>query len=218
MAAGNSVLVLQIQEGIETLKMQNFTDSTIPEILNGESGFHIYNVRMMTELILRQLREDQIYSFLDEEVEAIVLASCLHDIGKSRIPKSILNYPGKLSFEKYDIIKQHVVLGENIIRELDFGVIGLKVKQYAMEIARAHHERYDGTGYPDGLKGEEIPVSAQIVALADAYDALVSNRSYKEAFSPDVAYQMISSGGCGSFNESLLNCLGEIVNHNRVVC
>lgn len=217
MAAGNSVLVLQIQEGIETLKIQNFTDSTIPETLNGESGFHIYNVRMMTELILRQLREDHIYAFLDEDVEAIVLASCLHDIGKSRIPKSILNYPGKLSFEKYDIIKKHVVLGENIIRELDFGVIGLKVKQYAMEIARAHHERYDGTGYPDGLKGDEIPVSAQIVALADAYDALVSNRSYKEAFSPDIAFQMISSGGCGRFSESLLSCLGKIVNHNRVL-
>lgn len=217
MAAGNSVLVLQIQEGIETLKIQNFTDSTIPETLNGESGFHIYNVRMMTELILRQLREDHIYAFLDEDVEAIVLASCLHDIGKSRIPKSILNYPGKLSFEKYDIIKTHVSFGENIIRELDFGAVGSNVKQYAMEIARAHHERYDGTGYPDGLKGEEIPVSAQIVALADAYDALVSNRSYKEAFSPDVAFQMIYGGGCGSFNESLLNCLGEIVNRRSVL-
>jgi len=217
MASENSVLVLRTEEDVKTLEMQSVSDSTIPEILNGESGFHIYHVRMLTELILRRLQEEQLYSLSDEDIEAIAIASCLHDIGKSQIPKSILDYPGKLSPVEYDIIKKHSVFGENIIRELDFGELNPKIKQYAAEIARAHHERYDGTGYPDGLKGDEIPISAQVVALADSYDALTSNRSYKDAFSQDVAIQMISSGMCGVFNEALTDCLLRVVNHSSLV-
>ena len=158
MGLENSVLVLHMKDDVKTLEIQGVSESSIPEMLNGESGFHIYHVRMLTELILRRLQEEQLYSFSDEEIETIAIASCLHDIGKSQIPKSILDYPGKLSPLEYDIVKKHSTFGENIIRELDFGVLDSKVKEYAAEIARGHHERYDGTGYPDGLKGDEIPI------------------------------------------------------------
>ena len=217
MAGQNSVLILQTENGVQTTKIEYMDESTIPEMLNGESGFHIYHVRMLTELILRRLQEEQHYFLSDEDIEAIAMASCLHDVGKSQIPKSILDYPGKLSPLEYDIIKKHSIFGENIIRELDFGMDQPQVRKYAMEIARGHHERYDGTGYPDGLKGDEIPISAQVVALADSYDALTSNRSYKNAFSQDVAIQMISSGMCGVFNESLIDCLLSVVNHSTLM-
>ena len=217
MANENSVLVLQMANNVQKLKVENVTDNTVPEMLNGESGFHIYHVRILTKLILQRLQEEKKYSLSDEDIEAIAIASCLHDIGKSQIPKSILDYPGKLSPVEYDIIKKHSIFGENIIEELDFGEMSPLIKQYAKEITRSHHERYDGTGYPDGLRGEEIPVSAQVVALADSYDALTSNRSYKEAFSQDVAIQMISSGMCGVFNESLIDCLLRVVNHSSLV-
>lgn len=217
MASQNPVLVLQMENGVQTTKMEYMDESMIPEVLNGESGFHIYHVRMLTELILRRLQEEKRYSLSDEDIEAIAIASCLHDVGKSQVPKSILDFPGKLSPLEYDIIKKHSVFGENIIRKLDFGTNSPRIKEYAMEIARGHHERYDGTGYPDGLIGDKIPISAQVVALADSYDALTSNRSYKDAFSQDVAIQMISSGMCGVFNESLIDCLLQVVNHSTLV-
>lgn len=217
MANENSVLVLQMANNVQKLKVENVTDNTIPEMLNGESGFHIYHVRILTKLILQRLQEEKKYSLSDEDIEAIAIASCLHDIGKAQIPKSILDYPGKLSPVEYDIIKKHSIFGENIIEELDFGEVSPLIKQYAAQIARSHHERYDGTGYPDGLKGDEIPIPAQVVALADSYDALTSNRSYKDAFSQDVAIQMISSGMCGVFNESLIDCLLRVVNHSSLV-
>lgn len=217
MAGENTVLVLQVKDDVRTLEVQKLTDTTIPKELNGESGFHIYHVRMLTELILRRLQEEGIFPLSDEQIEAMAMASCLHDIGKSQIPRSILDYAGKLSPIQYDIIKKHSLFGEHIIRELEFDNLNSWVKQYAIEIARSHHERYDGTGYPDGLKGEEIPLSAQVVALADSYDALTSDRSYKKAFSQDVAIQMISSGMCGVFDDRLIDCLLRVVNHNSLV-
>ena len=217
MAGENTVLVLQMKDDIETLEVQKVTDVTIPKELNGESGFHIYHVRMLTELILRRLQEEGTFSLSDEQIEAMAMASCLHDIGKSQIPRSILDYVGKLSPIQYDIIKKHSVFGEQIIQKLNFNTLNPMVKQYAVEIARSHHERYDGTGYPDGLKGEEIPLSAQVVALADSYDALTSDRSYKDAFSQDVAIQMISSGMCGVFDDRLIECLLRVVNHSSLV-
>lgn len=213
----NSVLVLQAKENINSVQLQTVGEKSIPTELNGESGFHIYHVRMLTELILNQLREANGCSLPDEEIEAISVASSLHDIGKSKIPKSILDFPGKLSPLEYDIVKKHSVFGAQIIETCDFDGIDPKVKKYAAEIARYHHERYDGTGYPDGLIGEQIPLSAQVVALADSYDALTSNRSYKDALSQDVAIQMISSGMCGVFDERLLECLMKVVNHSSLV-
>ena len=201
----------------QSIKLEWLDDNNIPETLNGESGFHIYHVQMLTNLILKQLKKQGEISLSDEDIEAISIASSLHDIGKLQIPKSILDFPGKLSPVEYDIIKKHAVFGEAIVKELAFGGVNSKIGQYAAEIARGHHERYDGTGYPDGLKGEAIPLSAQVVAIADSYDALTSNRSYKEAFSQDVAVQMISSGMCGIFNEKLVDCLLKIVNHSSLV-
>lgn len=213
----NNVLVLELKENIDTLHLVALSENSIPEELNGESGFHIYHVRMLTELILKQLNETGHYSISEQEINDISVASSLHDIGKSKIPKSILDFPGKLSPLEYDIVKKHSVFGAEIIENSDFSSLGSEVKKYAAEIARYHHERYDGTGYPDGLKGEEIPLSAQVVSLADSYDALTSNRSYKDAFSQDVAIQMISSGMCGIFNEKLIDSLLKVVNHSSLV-
>lgn len=217
MSKGNSVLVFDLEQDVRKLTLASFTEHTIPEMLNGESGFHIYHVRMLTEFLLRHLKKEQLCSLMDEDIEAISIASSLHDIGKLQIPKSILDFPGKLSPVEYDIIKKHSVFGEKMIRELDFGVMDPRIQKYAEEIARYHHERYDGTGYPDGKRGDEIPLSAQVVALADSYDALTSNRSYKDAFSQDVAIQMISSGMCGVFDEMLVDCLLKVVNHSSLV-
>lgn len=217
MADTNAVLAMNDADKTNTLTVEFVNEKNLPELLNGESGFHIYHVRMLTELILRQLIAQGTCSLDEDDVQAIALAACLHDVGKSRIPKSILDFPGKLSPVEYDIVKKHAAFGEVIINELDFGEIDPKVRRYAAEIARAHHERYDGTGYPDGLKGDAIPLSAQVVSLADSYDALTSNRSYKDAFSQDVAVQMISSGMCGVFNETLIDCLLKVVNHSSLV-
>lgn len=216
MTIGNTVLELKQEGDVQRLKLTAVTESSIPETLNGESGFHIYHVRMLTELLLNQLKKQGGCSLSDEDVQAIAVASSLHDIGKSQIPQSILNFPGKLSPVEYDIVKKHAVFGESIINHLDFGDIDPKIQRYAAQIARAHHERYDGTGYPDGLNGDAIPLCAQVVSLADSYDALTSNRSYKDAFSQDVAVQMISSGMCGVFNEVLIDCLLKVVNHSAL--
>ena len=213
----NNILVLNSKDNVNTLALVSVSENSIPEELNGESGFHIYHVRMLTELILTQLCETGCCSLSKEQINAISIASSLHDIGKSKIPKSILDFPGKLSPLEYDIVKKHSLFGEEIIKNSDFSSVGSEIKQYAAEIARYHHERYDGTGYPDGLKGDEIPLSAQVVSLADSYDALTSNRSYKDAFSQDVAIQMISSGMCGIFNEKLIDALLSVVNHSSLV-
>lgn len=217
MKDANSILILNPEGDISSAEIVTVHEASIPEQLNGESGFHIYHVRMLTELILQQLKETEGCSLTDEEIEAISIASSLHDIGKSRIPKSILDFPGKLSPLEYDIVKKHTTFGAEIIDGCSVDAVSAEIKKYAKEIALYHHERYDGTGYPEGLKGEDIPLSAQVVSLADAYDALTSNRSYKDAFSQDVAIQMISSGMCGVFNEVLIDCLMKVVNHSALV-
>ena len=139
----------------------------------------------------------------------ISMASALHDIGKIGIDEKILNKPGKLTKEEFDIMKTHTLIGATMLENLKMyqGEILLEV---AYQICRWHHERYDGKGYPDGLKGEEIPISAQVVSLADVYDALVSDRVYKKAYSHEKAMEMILNGECGVFNPLLLECLVEI--------
>ena len=213
----SAVLALTQDGENKSVKILMFDETDLPETLNGESGFHIYHVRMLTELILNELKNQGLYSLSDYDVNAISVASSLHDIGKSLIPKSILDFPGRFSPLQYDIVKKHSAFGGEIIEALDFGDIDPKIKKHAAEIARYHHERYDGTGYPDGLIGDAIPISAQVVAIADSYDALTSRRSYKEAFSQDVAVQMISSGMCGVFNDVLIDALLTVVNHSALV-
>ena len=137
------------------------------------------------------------------------MASSLHDIGKIGIDDKILNKKGQLTDEEFEIMKQHTVIGVEILEDLQYYQDEPLVKT-AREICRWHHERYDGRGYPDGLKGEDIPISAQVVSLADVYDALVSKRVYKASYSHEKAMQMILNGECGAFNPLLLTCLKDI--------
>ena len=181
--------------------------SHIVEFRNGESGAHVRHIRIITEMLLHRLLEiSNNYSISAEQQDLIPLASTLHDIGKIGIDEKILNKPGRLTPEEFEVIKTHSMLGAEMLQKLEnFGEEPLL--QTAYEIARWHHERWDGRGYPDGLKGDDIPISAQLVALADAYDALTSERCYKKAFSHEKAVQMIQNGECGVFNPLLLQCL-----------
>ena len=182
--------------------------SHIVEFRNGESGMHVMNIGTLTEILLNQIsKKDDKYYLPYAERDLIVKASALHDIGKISIPEEVLNKPGKLTDEEFEAMKQHTVIGYQMLSDLGFQDEPLV--KVSREITRWHHERYDGRGYPDGFKGDEIPLSAQIVSLADVYDALTSERVYKPAFSHEKAIQMILNGECGAFNPLLLECLVE---------
>ena len=184
--------------------------SHIVEFRNGESGAHVRHIRIITEMLLHRLLEiSNNYSISAEQQDLIPLASTLHDIGKIGIDEKILNKPGKLTPEEFEVMKTHSMLGAKMLHDLD-NFAEQPLLQTAYEIARWHHERWDGRGYPDGLKGDEIPISAQLVSLADVYDALTSERCYKKAFSHEKAVQMILNGECGAFNPLLLQCLTDI--------
>lgn len=184
--------------------------SHIVEFRNGESGAHVRHIRIITELLLHRLLEiSSRYSITAEQQDMIPLASALHDIGKIGIDEKILNKPGKLTPEEFKVIQTHSMLGAKMLHDLD-GFAEQPLLQTAYEIARWHHERWDGRGYPDGLKRDEIPISAQLVSLADVYDALTSERCYKKAFSHEKAVQMILNGEYGAFNPLLLQCLTDV--------
>ena len=177
---------------------------------NSESREHILHIKTATEMMLRQLvKLTDAYPLTEADIALITTASSLHDIGKIRIPEEILNKPGRLTDEEFKIMKTHSELGAAIIKDMDFPQDHPLVHT-AWEICRWHHERWDGKGYPDGLKGEEIPISAQVVSIVDVYDALTSERCYKKAFDHDTAIQMILDGQCGQFNPILLMCLKEL--------
>lgn len=181
--------------------------SHIVEFRNNESGLHVVHIRTITELLLRRLRKKtDRYPLTETDISLISMASALHDIGKLNIPEQILNKPGRLTKEEFEIIKTHSAVGEHMLRQVPFSQNEPLVK-VAREICRWHHERWDGRGYPDGLKGDEIPISAQVVSLADVYDALTSERCYKAAFDHETALKMIVNGECGAFNPLLLECL-----------
>ena len=155
------------------------------------------------------MRKSENYDLSWSQQHMIATASALHDIGKIGIDEKILNKPGKLTKEEFEAMKQHTIIGARMLDSLEM-YHDEEMMKYAYEICRWHHERYDGKGYPDGLKGEEIPISAQVVSLADVYDALVSDRVYKKAYSHEKAMEMILNGECGMFNPLLLECLVEI--------
>ena len=180
------------------------------EFRSGERGTHMTNVSRITGLLLHRLLERTDRCPIGpEDIETVCIASSLHDIGKLLIPEDILTKPTALTPDEFDIVKQHTRLGAKIISDLPIYQNETIIK-YALEICRWHHERWNGEGYPDGLKGEDIPIAAQVVSLADAYDALTSKRCYKEAFSHEKALEMIRGGECGSFNPLLLECLNDI--------
>lgn len=187
--------------------------STIVEFRNGESGLHVMHIRIITELLLKTLvRRTDEYHLGSAAIALITNASALHDIGKISVDESILNKPGKLSKEEFEIMKTHSAIGAEMLKSVPHHQ-NEELLQVAHDICRWHHERYDGRGYPDGLKGEEIPISAQVVALADVYDALTSERVYKPAYSHEKAMEMIMNGECGAFNPILLECLAEQGDH-----
>ena len=177
---------------------------------NSESREHILHIKIATEMMLRQLvKVTDAYPLTEADIALITTASSLHDIGKIRIPEEVLNKPGRLTDEEFKIMKKHSELGAAIIKDMDFPQ-DHRLVHTAWEICRWHHERWDGKGYPDGLKGEEIPISAQVVSIVDVYDALTSERCYKKAFDHDTAVKMILEGQCGQFNPVLLKCLKEL--------
>ena len=184
--------------------------SQIVEFRNGESGAHVLNINTLTTMILEQLvKKTDKYHLSWSDRMLISTASSLHDIGKIGIDEKILNKPGRLTPEERKIMETHTVIGADMLSSLRmYGDEPLM--KVAYQICRWHHERYDGKGYPDGLKGEEIPISAQVVALADVYDALTSERVYKKAYSHEKAIEMICNGECGTFNPLLIECLRDI--------
>ena len=205
-----SLVTDQIQEKEKNNQMMISILSQIVEFRNGESGSHVLHINIITGMLLERLvqKTDQ-YHLLGNDRFLITTASALHDIGKIGIDEKILNKPGRLTKEEFEIMKTHTLIGASMLKSIEL-YQNEKLVQVAYQICRWHHERYDGHGYPDGLKGEEIPIAAQVVALADVYDALVSERVYKKAFSHETALKMILNGECGVFNPLLLECLTDI--------
>lgn len=181
--------------------------------VNGESGQHIRNIQRITAILLeRLLLKTDRYRLSFQDCIMISTASALHDIGKVGINTFILNKPGILTPEEYEVMKKHTLIGEHILKSGELSEFREEpLLKTAEQICRWHHERYDGSGYPDGLSGEEIPIAAQVVSIADVFDALMSKRSYKEALSAEVALRMIENGECGSFNPVLIECLKQAV-------
>ena len=184
--------------------------SHIVEFRNGESGQHVIHIRMLTELFLQRLmlKTDR-YPLTPVDINLICIASALHDVGKIAIPGEILNKPGRFTEEEFAIMKEHTTIGSTMMEAVPIHGSEALIK-VARDICRWHHERWDGRGYPDGLKGDEIPISAQIVALADVYDALTSPRVYKPAFPHEKAVEMILGNQCGNFNPLLMEILQEV--------
>lgn len=179
---------------------------TVVESRNLESGEHVMRVKGYTEILAREMmKEYPEYGLTEKRIEVIVSASALHDIGKIAIPDNILLKPGKLTQDEYEYMKSHTTRGCEILSNIK-DVWDEEYEKASYEICRHHHERYDGRGYPDKLKGDEIPVSAQLVSVADVYDALVNERVYKSAYSKEQAFSMIINGECGIFSPKLLEC------------
>lgn len=219
----NTMLLYARQQHLEEIIAEQFCEqeknnklmisilSHIVEFRNGESGRHVLHVNTITKDLLKQLvRCTDKYSLSKSDISLIATASSLHDIGKIAISDAILNKPGRLTAEEFEVIKTHSTIGADMLLDLPFEQQETPLVKTASEICRWHHERYDGNGYPDGLKGDEIPISAQVVALADVYDALTSERCYKKAYSHKESLKMILEGQCGAFNPTLLLCLQEI--------
>ena len=186
------------------------TLATALEFRDGDSGEHVKRMCARTRTIITKVSNTYSeYHLPSKEIEKIVLSSVLHDMGKISIPDAILNKPGRLTPEEFEIIKQHTVKGCEILQSVP-DIMNNEIYEYCYDICRHHHERWDGKGYPDGLKGDEITIWSQVVALADVYDALTSDRVYKKAFSKETAVNMICNGECGTFNPKLLAVFKEL--------
>lgn len=181
------------------------TLSTAIEFRDCESGEHISRIRDITKALLQEMIKRKEIALSDQEVELIGDAAVMHDVGKISIPDHILNKPGKLTEEEYELMKEHTIRGCELLENID-ALKKSELYEYCYDICRHHHERWDGNGYPDHLKGDEITLWAQAVSIADVFDALVSKRVYKKAYDYDTALYMIDHGECGVFNPKLLEC------------
>ena len=187
------------------------TLSTVIEYRDVESGKHIHRIKKFTELMLRELAHRfPEYNMTEEKIDLIASASSLHDIGKIAIPDSILLSPRRLTYDEFRIMKEHTVKGCDLLNQLD-SVERNEYFTYCYDICRYHHEKYDGMGYPDGLKGDQIPIWAQVVSVADCYDALTSDRPYKTAFTHEQAVEMIRTGACGAFSDEMMECFSAVL-------
>ena len=205
-----SIVSDQIHEKEKSNQMMVQLLSQIVEFRNGESGQHVLHIQTLTELLLdRLVQKTDKYELSSDECYLISTASAVHDIGKIAIDEKILNKPGKLTKAEFEIMKKHTLIGAEMIGKME-QFKEEPLMQTAYEICRWHHERCDGHGYPDGLKGDDIPIGAQVVALSDVYDALVSERVYKSAYTHEEAMKMILNGECGAFQPILLECLQDI--------
>ena len=184
--------------------------SSIIEYRSTESGSHILRIRRFTEILLTEVaRSCPEYGLTRDNISNIASAAALHDIGKISIPDIILNKPGRLTAQERDVMRTHTTNGSRMIEALS-GATSEEYLRYAYNICRYHHERWDGSGYPDGLKGEEIPICAQVVGLADAFDALTSHRVYKPAYPASAAANAVLNGECGEFSPKLLECFKHV--------
>lgn len=184
--------------------------STIVEFRDGESGSHIRRMRSITGVLMRTLSERfPEYRMPAEQIEMISSAAAMHDIGKIAIPDAVLLKPGRLTPEEFEIMKTHTTRGCELLQSLNYDQHD-EYYGYCYEICRHHHERWDGSGYPDRLSGNEIPIWAQVVSIADVYEALISKRVYKEAYTHEQAVRMIVNGECGQFNPALMQCFLEV--------
>lgn len=213
-----------VNEQIERLRKRNATTietlASIIEFRDCESGEHVQRIRRLTDIIMTQVSAMYPEYYLTKsEIDKIVMASVLHDVGKISIPDVILTKPARLTAEEFEIMKQHTIKGCDILERMPKDTLDPDIYEYSYDICRHHHERWDGRGYPDGLKGDEITIWSQVVAIADVYDALTSPRVYKPAFEHDKAVQMILSGECGVFNPKVLEAfkqtLEKVEMHNK---
>ena len=200
------IVAEQMHENEKTKNTMIQILSHVVESRNAESGQHVNHISFLTKMFLNQLNvRTSEYHFTNDEISSISQAAALHDIGKIAIPDYIINKQGKLTDEEYALMKKHTIFGAEMIEKMPEYEKDPFLK-IVHDICRHHHERFDGNGYPDGLVGNEIPLAAQIVSIADVYDALTSQRCYKPAFSHDKAVKMILNGECGVFNPLLLDC------------
>lgn len=180
------------------------------EFRNKESNLHISNVSNLTKIFMEEINASEYkYYFTKQEMVLISRAAALHDLGKVSIPDDVLNKPGKFTDDEFTLMKNHTLIGAQML-EADPAYKEEPLVKTAYKICRWHHERYDGCGYPDCLRGDQIPIEAQIVSIADVYDALTSERCYKKAFSHEEAIEMINNKECGEFNPMLIECLNNI--------
>lgn len=204
-----------VQQQVERLNRLNLSLveklASIIEFRDCESGEHVKRICRLTRILMTELSNAHPeYHLQAGEIENVARASVLHDIGKISISDMILNKPGRLTKEEFEIMKQHTLKGCEILESMS-DILDDGIYKYSYDICRHHHERWDGKGYPDGLRGDDISIWAQVVSVADVYDALTSVRVYKAAYSRETAVKMIVNGECGTFNPKLMEVFQKVV-------